>query len=163
MEVCQKKMEEQVQVNLEEGQVFLEENVDKDGVEVIDSGLQYQVLEFGEEGVQLLILEDIVEVYYKGMLCDGIVFDSFIECDKLVVFGLKYIIFGWQEVLLMMKVGDKWKLFLLFELGYGEQGVGGDIGFNEVLIFEVEFFDVKDQGNKKKLVENVEEGVDVVE
>ena len=150
MEARQKKMEEQAQANMEEGQAFLDENADKDGVEVTDSGLQYQVLESGEEGAQSPTLEDTVEVHYKGMLRDGTVFDSSIERDKPAVFGLKHIIPGWQEALPMMKVGDKWKLFLPPELGYGEQGAGGDIGPNEVLIFEVELLDVKDQGAKNK-------------
>ncbi|MCH9784023.1 MAG: FKBP-type peptidyl-prolyl cis-trans isomerase, partial [Gammaproteobacteria bacterium] len=160
MEARQKKMEEQAQANLEEGQAFLDENADKDGVEVTDSGLQYQVLESGEEGAQSPTLEDTVEVHYKGMLRDGTVFDSSIERDKPAVFGLKHIIPGWQEALPMMKVGDKWKLFLPPELGYGEQGAGGDIGPNEVLIFEVELLDVKDQGDKEK---QAEEGADAAE
>ena len=160
MEARQKKMEEQAQANLEEGQEFLDENADKDGVEVTDSGLQYQVLESGDEGAQSPTLEDTVEVHYKGMLRDGTVFDSSIERDKPAVFGLKHIIPGWQEALQMMKVGDKWKLFLPPELGYGEQGAGGDIGPNEVLIFEVELLDVKDQGDKEK---QAEEGADAAE
>ena len=160
MEARQKKMEEQAQANMEEGQAFLDENADKDGVEVTDSGLQYQVLESGEEGAQSPTLEDTVEVHYKGMLRDGTVFDSSIERDKPAVFGLKHIIPGWQEALPMMKVGDKWKLFLPPELGYGEQGAGGDIGPNEVLIFEVELLDVKDQGDKEK---QAEEGADAAE
>lgn len=160
MEARQKKMEEQAQANLEEGQAFLDENADKDGVEVTDSGLQYQVLESGDEGARSPTLEDTVEVHYKGMLRDGTVFDSSIERDKPAVFGLKHIIPGWQEALPMMKVGDKWKLFLPPELGYGEQGAGGDIGPNEVLIFEVELLDVKDQGAKNK---QSEEGADAAE
>ncbi|WP_370185359.1 FKBP-type peptidyl-prolyl cis-trans isomerase [Alloalcanivorax sp.] len=160
MEARQKKMEEQAQANLEEGQEFLDENADKDGVEVTDSGLQYQVLESGDEGAQSPTLEDTVEVHYKGMLRDGTVFDSSIERDKPAVFGLKHIIPGWQEALPMMKVGDKWKLFLPPELGYGEQGAGGDICPNEVLIFEVELLDVKDQGDKEK---QAEEGADAAE
>ena len=160
MEARQKKMEEQSQANMEEGQAFLDENADKDGVEVTDSGLQYQVLESGDEGAQSPTLEDTVEVHYKGMLRDGTVFDSSIERDKPAVFGLKHIIPGWQEALPMMKVGDKWKLFLPPELGYGEQGAGGDIGPNEVLIFEVELLDVKDQGDKEK---QAEEGADAAE
>ena len=160
MEARQKKMEEQAQANLEEGQEFLDENADKDGVEVTDSGLQYQVLESGDEGAQSPTLEDTVEVHYKGMLRDGTVFDSSIERDEPAVFGLKHIIPGWQEALPMMKVGDKWKLFLPPELGYGEQGAGGDIGPNEVLIFEVELLDVKDQGDKEK---QAEEGADAAE
>lgn len=163
MEARQQKTEEQAQANLEEGQAFLEENADKEGVEVADSGLQYQVLESGDEGAESPTLEDTVEVHYKGMLRDGTVFDSSIERDKPAVFGLKHIIPGWQEALPMMKVGDKWKLFLPPELGYGEQGAGGDIGPNEVLIFEVELLDVKDKGAQKNPAEEAEEGADAAE
>ncbi|MFP1677659.1 FKBP-type peptidyl-prolyl cis-trans isomerase [Alloalcanivorax sp. C16-2] len=148
MEARQKKQEEQAQKNLEESKAFLEENAKKDGVETTDSGLQYEVLKSGEEGAESPTLEDTVEVHYKGSLVDGTVFDSSIERDKPAVFGLKHIIPGWQEALPMMKVGDKWKLFLPPELGYGEQGAGGDIGPNQVLIFEVELLDVKKQGNE---------------
>lgn len=149
MEARQQEQEEKAQKNLEESQAFLEENAGKEGIETTDSGLQYKVLESGEEGAESPTLEDTVEVHYKGSLVDGTVFDSSIERDKPAVFGLKHIIPGWQEALPMMKVGDKWQLFLPPELGYGEQGAGGDIGPNQVLIFEVELLDVKKQGNEE--------------
>ena len=76
MEARQKKMEEQAQANMEEGQAFLDENADKDGVEVTDSGLQYQVLESGDEGAQSPTLEDTVEVHYHGTLPDGTVVET---------------------------------------------------------------------------------------
>lgn len=154
MESRQQEMDKQAQENLQEGQAFLEENADKEGVEVTDSGMQYKVLSSGDQGATSPTLEDTVEVHYKGMLRDGSVFDSSIERDKSAVFGLKNIIPGWQEALPMMKVGDKWKLFLPPELGYGDQGAGGDIGPNEVLIFEVELLDVKKQGEQDEQESN---------
>src|SRR5699024_12854999 len=63
------------------------------------SGLQYEVLNAGEEGAESPTLEDTVEVHYQGSLVDGTVFDSSIERDKPAVFGLKHIIPGWQEAL----------------------------------------------------------------
>lgn len=159
MEARQKEQEEQAKTNLEESKKFLEENAEKDGVKTTDSGLQYEVLESGEEGAASPTLEDTVEVHYKGSLVDGTVFDSSIERDKPAVFGLKHIIPGWQEALPMMKVGDKWKLYLPPELGYGEQGAGGDIGPNQVLIFEVELLDVKKKGeNNAAAQDDAEEG-----
>ena len=157
MEARQQEQEEKAQKNLEESQAFLEENAGKEGIETTDSGLQYKVLESGEEGAESPTLEDTVEVHYKGSLVDGTVFDSSIERDKPAVFGLKHIIPGWQEALPMMKVGDKWQLFLPPELGYGEQGAGGDIGPNQVLIFEVELLDVKKQGNEESAEDAGEE------
>ncbi|MBF1801132.1 FKBP-type peptidyl-prolyl cis-trans isomerase [Alloalcanivorax profundimaris] len=157
MEARQQEQEEKAQKNLEESQAFLEENAEKEGIETTDSGLQYKVLESGEEGAESPTLEDTVEVHYKGSLVDGTVFDSSIERDKPAVFGLKHIIPGWQEALPMMKVGDKWQLFLPPELGYGEQGAGGDIGPNQVLIFEVELLDVKKQGNEESAEDAGEE------
>ena len=157
MEARQQEQEERAQKNLEESQAFLEENAGKEGIETTDSGLQYKVLESGEEGAESPTLEDTVEVHYKGSLVDGTVFDSSIERDKPAVFGLKHIIPGWQEALPMMKVGDKWQLFLPPELGYGEQGAGGDIGPNQVLIFEVELLDVKKQGNEESAEDAGEE------
>ncbi|MCQ6260720.1 FKBP-type peptidyl-prolyl cis-trans isomerase [Alcanivorax sp. MM125-6] len=157
MEARQQEQEEKAQKNLEESQAFLEENAEKEGIETTDSGLQYKVLESGEEGAESPTLEDTVEVHYKGSLVDGTVFDSSIERDKPAVFGLKHIIPGWQEALPMMKVGDKWQLFLPPELGYGEQGAGGDIGPNQVLIFEVELLDVKKQGDEESAEDAGEE------
>lgn len=150
MEKRQAKVEEDAKANLEEGKKFLEENAKKEGVTTTESGMQYEVLKSGEEGAESPTLDDTVEVHYTGSLTDGTVFDSSVERDKPAVFGLKHIIPGWQEALPMMKVGDKWKLYLPPELGYGEQGAGGDIGPNEVLVFEVELLDVKDQGDAAK-------------
>ncbi|WP_290523867.1 FKBP-type peptidyl-prolyl cis-trans isomerase [Alcanivorax sp.] len=145
MEQQQKDMEEAGAKNKEEGAAFLEENAQRDGVTVTESGLQYEVLTAGEEGARSPTLEDTVEVHYHGTLPDGTVFDSSVERGQPASFGLKQIVKGWQEALPMMKEGDKWKIVLPPELGYGEQGAGpgSDIGPNQVLIFEIELLDVK--------------------
>ncbi len=145
MEEQQKELEEAGAKNQEEGGAFLEENAQRDGVTVTESGLQYEVLASGEDGAKSPTLDDTVEVHYHGTLPDGTVFDSSVERGNPATFGLKQIIKGWQEVLPMMKEGDKWKVFVPSELGYGEQGAGpgSDIGPNQVLIFEIELLDVK--------------------
>ncbi|MCG8393693.1 MAG: FKBP-type peptidyl-prolyl cis-trans isomerase [Pseudomonadales bacterium] len=143
MAAQQKKMEEQATANLESSESFLEENAERDGVTVTESGLQYEVLASGEEGGVSPTLEDTVEVHYHGTLPDGTVFDSSVERGQPATFGLQHIIKAWQEALPMMKEGDKWKIVVPPALGYGEQGAGGDIGPNQVLIFEIELLDVK--------------------
>ncbi|RJG16404.1 FKBP-type peptidyl-prolyl cis-trans isomerase [Alcanivorax profundi] len=139
----QKKMEEKAGANLEASETFLKENGAREGVTTTDSGLQYEVLASGEEGAASPTLEDTVEVHYHGTLPDGTVFDSSVDRGQPATFGLQHIIKGWQEALPMMKEGDKWKIVVPPALGYGEQGAGGDIGPNQVLIFEIELLDVK--------------------
>ncbi|ERP89993.1 peptidylprolyl isomerase [Alcanivorax sp. P2S70] len=139
----QKKMEEKAGANLEASETFLKENGAREGVTTTDSGLQYEVLASGEEGAASPTLEDTVEVHYHGTLPDGTVFDSSVDRGQPATFGLQHIIKGWQEALPMMKEGDKWKIVVPPALGYGEQGAGGDIGPNQVLIFEIQLLDVK--------------------
>ncbi len=139
----QKKMEEKAGANQAASETFLKENGAREGVTTTDSGLQYEVLASGEEGAASPTLEDTVEVHYHGTLPDGTVFDSSVDRGQPATFGLQHIIKGWQEALPMMKEGDKWKIVVPPALGYGEQGAGGDIGPNQVLIFEIELLDVK--------------------
>ena len=144
MAAQQKKVEEEAGKNLEASEKFLADNAERDGVTVTDSGMQYEVLASGEEGAASPTLNDTVEVHYHGTLPDGTVFDSSVEREQPATFGLQQIIPGWQEALPMMKEGDKWKIVL----AYGEQGAGGDIGPNQVLIFEIELLDVKGSGDE---------------
>ena len=53
------------------------------------------------------------------------------------------VIDAWQEALPMMKPGDRWKLYVHPDLGYGERGSGGAIGPNQAMIFEVELLSVQ--------------------
>jgi FKBP-type peptidyl-prolyl cis-trans isomerase FklB len=84
-----------------------------------------------------------VKVHYEGKLVNGKIFDSSIKRGEPVSFPVSGVIKGWTEALQRMKVGDKWMLFIPPGLAYGERGAGGDIGPNELLIFEVELLDVK--------------------
>ena len=128
------------QENLEAGRKFLEKNGQKDGVVTTESGLQYQVL---KEGTGLKpALEDQVQVHYQGTLLDGTVFDSSLDGDP-VTFGVGRVIKGWQEALQLMPVGSKWRIWVPGELGYGLRPMpGGKIKANDLLIFEVELFDI---------------------
>lgn len=122
--------------NKEEGDTFLAENAKKEGVIVLESGLQYQVVEEGEGASPGP--EDMVEVHYTGTLLDGTEFDSSHRRGVPATFGVNQVIPGWTEALQLMKEGAKWQLFIPPSLAYGPGGTGGPIGPNQTLIFEVE-------------------------
>lgn len=120
--------------NLEEGKKFLEENAKKDGVVALPNGLQYIVLEEGTG--EKPTADDVVEVDYVGTLIDGTEFDSSIKRGQPAKFPLKGVIPGWTEILQLMPVGSKWKVFIPAELAYGER-TSGPIPGNSTLIFEI--------------------------
>jgi len=123
-----------------EGEAFLKENAKRDEVKVTDSGLQYEILEVGEG--EIPNAENVVKTHYHGTLLDGTVFDSSVERGKPAEFPVNGVIKGWVEALQMMPVGSKWKLYIPYDLAYGERGAGGVIGPYETLIFEIELIEI---------------------
>lgn len=111
---------------------------DENGMYTTESGLKYEKLETGD-GAQPQTGQTVM-VHYTGMLEDGTVFDSSRERNRPFSFriGVGQVIRGWDEGVGMMQVGDRWKLIIPPELGYGERGAGGVIPPNATLIFDVE-------------------------
>jgi FKBP-type peptidyl-prolyl cis-trans isomerase len=126
--------------NLKAGEAFLAENAKKEGVKTTASGLQYKVIKSGTGPSPKPT--DVVKVHYHGTLIDGTVFDSSVRRNTPATFPVNGVIPGWTEALQLMKVGDKWKLFIPAKLAYGENGPG-PIGPNRVLIFEVELLGIE--------------------
>lgn len=125
-----------------EGQAFLAENMKKEGVKTLPSGLQYKVLTEGKG--KSPAATDTVTVQYTGRLIDGTEFDSSLKRGQAATFALNSVIKGWTEALQLMQEGSKWQLFLPSNIAYGETGtVGGPIGPNAALIFDVELVSVQ--------------------
>ena len=124
-----------------EGENFLAENAKKEGVIVLPSGLQYQVLKEGT-GKQPKA-SDQVECHYEGTLINGQVFDSSYQRGQAATFGLNQVIAGWTEGLQLMQEGAKYRFFIPYTLGYGERGAGQSIPPFATLIFDVELVKVK--------------------
>jgi FKBP-type peptidyl-prolyl cis-trans isomerase FklB len=135
-----KQVSEEANMNLEKSNAFLAENAKKEGVVTTASGLQYQIVTPGKG--EFPKSTDQVKVHYTGKFIDGKIFDSSIERNEPVVFGVDQVIPGWTEALQLMQPGARWMLYIPPTLGYGEQGAGGVIGPNQALIFEVELIEI---------------------
>ena len=125
---------------IEQGEMFLKMNKERNGVVTLPSGLQYEVLATGNG--RRPKATDKVRCHYEGRLVDGTLFDSSIQCGEPAVFGVNQVIPGWVEALQLMSEGEKWKLYIPYQLGYGEQGAGGAIPPYSTLVFEVELLNV---------------------
>jgi FKBP-type peptidyl-prolyl cis-trans isomerase FklB len=132
----------------EAGKAFLEENAKKDGVVVLESGLQYKILESGKEGAPSPKVDTPCECHYKGTLIDGTEFDSSYSRGSPTTFAPNQVIKGWTEAMQLMKEGDKWELYIPSELGYGDSGSGSKIKGGDVLIFTLDMIKVKGSGNE---------------
>jgi FKBP-type peptidyl-prolyl cis-trans isomerase FklB len=135
-----KVLQEKVAENKKAGDKYRAENAKKKGVKSLDNGIQYKIITSGK-GKQASA-ESEVTVHYRGSLINGTEFDSSYKRDKPATFGLTGVIKGWQEIVPMMKEGDKWAVVIPPELGYAEKGAGNAIGPGETLLFEIELIKV---------------------
>ena len=124
----------------EAGEHYLAENAKKEGVVVLPSGLQYQVLT-ATEG-RKPAATDNVKCHYEGRLTDGTVFDSSYRRGEPATFPLNGVIAGWTEGLQLMSEGSKFRFFIPYHLAYGERGAGASIPPYAALIFDVELLEV---------------------
>lgn len=136
-----KQQSKMLKDNFEQAAKFLSENMVREGVVVLPSGLQYEILVDGDGAKPKL--SDRVKCHYQGRLIDGTTFDSSIERGEPALFDLNRVIKGWIEALQLMAVGSKWRLFIPPDLAYGEQGAGGRIEPNSALIFDIELLGIE--------------------
>jgi FKBP-type peptidyl-prolyl cis-trans isomerase FkpA len=110
-----------------------------------DSGLKYEDLSVGE-GQEVTGGGQTVIVHYKGWLEDGTEFDSSYNRGDPFSFPVQrnYVIAGWDEGVIGMKIGGKRKLIIPPQLAYGEAGAGGVIPPNATLFFEIELLEISE-------------------
>jgi FKBP-type peptidyl-prolyl cis-trans isomerase FklB len=137
-EIIKKSQEEQNTAASSEGIAYLEGNAKRDGVTVLASGLQYEIIEEGDAQAEKATKESTVRCHYHGTLVDGSMFDSSYERGQPAEFPVGGVIAGWTEALQLMNIGAKWKLHIPHELAYGTNGSPGAIPGCAALVFDVE-------------------------
>lgn len=125
--------------NAELGREFLEKNAQKEGVITLESGLQFEILVQGTG--EIPTINDTVKVIYEGTLLNGDVFDSTKESGAIDM-NVAQTILAWQEALLLMPVGSRWKLYIPHYLAYKEFGAQPMIQPNFTLIFIIELLEI---------------------
>tara|TARA_B110000027_G_C16100149_1_gene292658 strand:+ start:879 stop:1553 length:675 start_codon:yes stop_codon:yes gene_type:complete len=135
-----KKQQNESESVIEQGVDYLRENAKREGVITLESGLQYEIINDGTGSKPTI--EDNVTTHYHGTLVDGTVFDSSVDRGEPASFPVGGVIKGWTEALQLMNVGSKWKLYVPYDLAYGERGAGAQIAPYSTLIFEVELISI---------------------
>lgn len=118
-----------------ENEEFLRELAEREGIKTLPKGILYEVMQEGAG--KSPSPNSLVSVFYKGKLISGKVFDDNTRQGYPDAFRLRDLITGWQIALTQMHVGDKWRIYLPAEMGYGPRGTHGIPG-RSVLIFEIE-------------------------
>ena len=119
---------------------FLKDLSAEEGIMSLPRGIYYKVLEQGN-GSTSPTVRSIVSVHYRGTLIDGKEFDNSYKRNCPEAFRLCDVIDGWQLALQQMHVGDKWIIYIPYELGYGSKSCAGIPAFS-TLIFEVELLGI---------------------
>ena len=139
----EKKAAEEAKAALDSQKVFLEKNKAVEGVITTASGLQYKyITKSSDSTAKTPKLSDKVRVHYAGALLNGTEFDSSIKRGEPLEFPVNAVIKGWQELLTLMKEGEKVKAWIPSALGYGAEGASPVIPPNALLVFEVELLNV---------------------
>ncbi|MFI3288422.1 MAG: FKBP-type peptidyl-prolyl cis-trans isomerase [Rikenellaceae bacterium] len=108
----------------------------------LESGVSYRIISSSSDpGGRTPTPGDVVSVHYEGRLISGHIFDTTLSGGYPEAFRLRDVIEGWQIALQLMRVGDKWEIFIPAPLGYGIR-TNGDIPGGSTLIFTVELLSI---------------------
>lgn len=136
----QKLAEEAYAVNKEAGEKFLADNAKKEGVVVLPSGLQYEVL--AEGNGKKPSATDRVQCHYEGTLIDGTIFDRLNQARRACRFWRKPGNRRLGRGAPTHAGGRKWRLYIPYDMAYGEHGAGEMIPPYSALVFDVELIKV---------------------
>ena len=121
---------------------FFIENQAQEGINVIEKGLHYAVLNSGDINSKSPELSDTITAHFHGTLTDVTVFWSSVESNEPLTIQLSGLIEGCQKVISLMKINDKWRVYIDPSMAYGDEGRPG-IPSNSILVFDIELLDIQ--------------------
>ena len=141
--------ESNLEINLQQSEIFLENNLLDSNVVEIEPGLQYVVLESSQENTMMPKLSDTITADFHGTLMDGSIFWSSIEIGEPLTIQLSQLIPGCQKLISRMQEGDFWRVFIHPDMAYGEEG-RPTIPPNSALIFDIKLHAIQQNPLAKK-------------
>ena len=121
---------------------FFIENQEQEGINVVEKGLHYAVLNYGDMNSKSPELSDTITAHFHGTLTDGTVFWSSVDSNEPLTIELSKLIEGCQKIMSLMKINDKWRVYIDPSMAYGDEGRPG-IPSNSILIFDIELLDIQ--------------------
>lgn len=121
---------------------FFIENQEREGINVVEKGLHYAVLNYGDVNSKSPELSDTITAHFHGTLTDGTVFWSSVDSNEPLTIELSKLIEGCQKIISLMKINDKWRVYIDPSMAYGDEGRPG-IPSNSILIFDIELLDIQ--------------------
>merc|ERR1712102_94701 len=127
-----------------------------------ESGLEVEMVSVPEVCEVKAKRSDLLTMHYTGTLADGTKFDSSVDRNEPFQFqiGIGQVIKGWDEGIVGMCVGEKRKLIVPPELGYGDQGAGEVIPGGATLHFDVELLDTEDGPPPVNVFKQIDSDID---
>lgn len=136
----QSNRREKLDKEKQEGAEFLAANKSAEGVQELPGGIQYMIVQEGTGPKPQL--QSTIKAHYIGRLLNGSEFDSSYRRNQPFTARITALIKGWQQVLPMMPVGSRWRIWVPSDLAYGDNGAGGSIPGGAVLDFEIELLEI---------------------
>lgn len=124
----------------QEGKAFMAKNKTSPDVMELPDGIQFKILQKGTGAVPSDT--NNVKVNYTGALLNGTEFDNSYKRGEALDIGVSNVIKGWTEVLKMMPVGSKWRVWIPSDLAYGDRGAGDAIPPGATLQFDIELLGI---------------------
>lgn len=124
------------EINSIKAKNWLAMNLKREGVQQLESGLQYKILQ-ASAGCQPDPDYKVTVHYNMISLASKKVIDSSYSRGNPDKFKLAKMIKGWREGVPMMKIGETWEFYIPAELAYGKKGLRGSVAPNSLLVSKV--------------------------